>query len=132
MLTILSLSKKSLKFRDFMQRGKNVKFCRERAQRQALYKSLATALVDHGKIKTTSAKAKSLSVFTDKLITTAKKQNLAARRELAKTFHPKIVKKLVDELAPRFSDRKGGYTRVIRLGQRRSDAAPMSLIEFTS
>ncbi len=115
-----------------MRRGKNVKFGRKRAQRQALYKSLATALIDHGKIKTTSAKAKSLSTFADKLVTTAKNQNLAARRELARTFHPKIVKKLVDEVAPRFGDKKGGYTRVIRLGQRKSDAASMSIIEFVS
>ncbi|MBI2064141.1 MAG: 50S ribosomal protein L17 [Candidatus Yanofskybacteria bacterium] len=115
-----------------MRRGKSKKFGRERAQRQALYKSLATAFIDHGKIKTTSAKARSLSSFADKLITTAKKNNLAARRELAETFHPKTVKKLVDEVAPRFADRKGGYTRVIRLGQRKSDGAEMSLIEFIS
>lgn len=115
-----------------MRRGKNVKFGRKRAQRRALYKSLATALVDHGKIKTTSAKAKSLSSFADKLVTTAKKQNLASRKDLLKTFHPKTVKKLIDEIAPRFSDRKGGYTRVTRLGQRKSDGAKMSVIEWTA
>lgn len=95
-----------------------------------MYKSLTTALIDHGKIKTTSAKAKSLSAFADKIITTAKKSNLAARRELVKTFHPKTVKKLVDEVAPRFSEKRGGYTRVTRLGQRKSDGAPMSIVEF--
>lgn len=115
-----------------MRRGKNVKFGRERNQRKALYKSLATALIDRGKIKTTSAKAKSLSAFTDGLITTAKKQDLASRRELARIFHPKIVKKLVNDLAPRFNDRQGGYTRVIRLGQRKSDGSEMAIIEFTS
>jgi len=114
-----------------VRRGKNVKLGREKVQRQALYKSLATALIDHGKIKTTSTKAKSLSSFVDKIITTAKKQNLSARRELARTFPPKIVKKLVDELAPRFNDKKGGYTRVIRLGQRKSDGAEMAIIEWT-
>ena len=113
-----------------MRRGKIRKFGREKAQREALYKSLATALIDHGKIKTTSAKAKSLSSFADKLVTTAKKADTVSRRELARTFHPKIVKKLVDEIAPRFSDRKGGYTRVIRLGQRKSDGAFMSIVEF--
>lgn len=113
-----------------MRRGKHRKFGRARIQRQALYKSLATALIDRGKIKTTLAKAKSLSTFADKLITTSKKQDLASRRELARTFHSKTVKKLVDEIAPRFSERKGGYTRVIRLGQRKSDAAPMAIIEF--
>lgn len=114
-----------------MRRGNKRKFGREKVQREALYKSLATALIDHGKIKTTSAKAKSLSAFADRLVTTAKKQNLASRRELARTFHQKTVKKLVDEIAPKFSDRHGGYTRVIRLGQRKGDGAPMSLIEFT-
>ncbi|MBI4158094.1 MAG: 50S ribosomal protein L17 [Candidatus Yanofskybacteria bacterium] len=113
-----------------MRRGKNVKFSRENTQRQALYKSLATALIDHGKIKTTLVKAKSLSSFADKLITTAKKQDLTARRELARTFHSKTVNKLVDELAPRFNDKKGGYTRVIRLGQRKSDGAEMAIIEW--
>jgi large subunit ribosomal protein L17 len=113
-----------------MRRGTKRKFGREKHLREALYKSLATALVDRGKIKTTSAKAKSLSLFADKLITTAKKANMASRRELARTFHPKTVKKLMDEIAPRFSDRKGGYTRVIRLGQRKSDGALMSIIEF--
>lgn len=115
-----------------MRRGKLRKFGRKRNLRKALSKSLATALIDHGKIKTTSAKAKTLSALADKLITTAKKQDLASKRELARTFHPKIVKKLVDEIAPRFSNRKGGYTRVIRLGQRKSDGSPMSLIEFTA
>lgn len=115
-----------------MKRGNLRKSKRERNQRNALYKGLATALIDHGKIKTTLAKAKSLSTFADKLITTAKKQNLASRRELAMIFHPKIVKKLADEIAPRFSDRKGGYTRVTRLGQRKSDSAEMSIIEFTA
>ncbi|MEK7138601.1 MAG: 50S ribosomal protein L17 [Patescibacteria group bacterium] len=115
-----------------MRRGKLRKFGRERNQRQVLYKSLATALIDHGKIKTTSAKAKSLSVFADKLITVAKKQNLSSRRTLATTFHPKIVKKLVDDISPRFKDRKGGYTRITRLGQRKSDGAQMAIIEFVS
>lgn len=115
-----------------MKRGNIRKFGRKKRLREALYKSLATALIDHGKIKTTTAKAKSLSAFADKLITTAKKQNLASRKKLLETFHPKTVKKLADEIAPRFSDKKGGYTRVIRLGQRKSDGAEMALIEFTA
>ncbi|OGN08205.1 MAG: 50S ribosomal protein L17 [Candidatus Yanofskybacteria bacterium RIFCSPHIGHO2_02_FULL_41_11] len=113
-----------------MRRGNIRKFGREKNLRKSLYKSLATALVEHGKIKTTSAKAKSLSTYANKLITVAKKLDLSSRRELAKTFHSKTVKKLTDEIAPRFSDRKGGYTRVIRLGQRKSDGAPMSMVEF--
>lgn len=113
-----------------MRRGNKRKFSREKQQRKALYKSLATALIDHGKIKITLTKAKSLSTFADKLVTIAKKNNLASRKELLKTFHPKIVKKLIDEIVPKFSERKGGYTRVIRLGQRKSDASPMSIIEW--
>lgn len=97
-----------------------------------MYKSLVTALVENGRIKTTLAKAKSLSTVADKLVTTAKKQTLASRRELAETYSPKIVKKLADEIAPKFADRKGGYTRVIRLPRRMSDGAEMALIEFTN
>lgn len=115
-----------------MRRGNNRKFGRKSGQRQALYKSLATALIDHGKIKTTSAKAKSLSSFADKLITTARKADIASRRELMRTFHPKTVTKLMDEIAPRFGDRKGGYTRVIRLERRKSDGSPTAIIEFTA
>ncbi|MBI2674590.1 MAG: 50S ribosomal protein L17 [Candidatus Yanofskybacteria bacterium] len=115
-----------------MRRGKIKKFGRERNLRRALYKSLATALIDHGKIKTTSAKAKSLSSFADKLVTTAKKADMASRRELTRTFHPKTVKKLIDEIAPQFADRKGGYTRVIRLERRKSDGSPMAIVEFVS
>lgn len=115
-----------------MKRGNLRKFGREKRLKEALYKSLATALIDHGRIRTTSAKAKSLSSFADKLVTTAKKASVVSRRNLAKTFNPKIVKKLVDEVAPRFNNRKGGYTRVVRLGQRKSDGAEMAIIEFTS
>lgn len=114
-----------------MKRGNKRKFGREKSLRKALYKSLATALVDHGKIKTTSAKAKSLTIFADKLVTKAKKGSLASRKELLKIFPPSVVKKLVDEIAPRFNDRHGGYTRIIRLGQRKSDGSPMSIIEWT-
>ena len=113
-----------------MLRGKKKKFGREKDVRKALFKSLATALIDHGKIQTTLTKAKSLSTFAEKLVTTAKKNTLASRKELLKTLHPKIVKKLIDEIMPRFNERQGGYTRIIRLGQRRTDAAPMSIIEF--
>jgi len=115
-----------------MRRGNYRKFGRKSGQRQALYKSLATALIDHGKIKTTSAKAKSLSSFADKLVTTARKADISSRRELTRTFHPKTVTKLINEIAPRFSDKKGGYTRVIRLERRKSDGSQMAIIEWTT
>ncbi|MBI2062209.1 MAG: 50S ribosomal protein L17 [Candidatus Yanofskybacteria bacterium] len=106
-----------------MRRGKQRKFGREAGQRKVLYRALATALIEHGKIKTSAAKAKSLTVYIAKLITTAKKQNLAARRLVLSQIGEKAARKLMSEIAPDFSSRSGGYTRILRLGQRRSDAA---------
>ena len=115
-----------------MRRGNHQKFGRETVQRQALYKSLATALIDHGKLKTTEAKAKALVRVVAGMITLAKRQNLNARRELTKQIGEKAVKKLMTDLARQFADRKGGYTRIIRLGQRKSDGAEMAIVEFTA
>ena len=115
-----------------MKRGNQRKFGRDRKVRTAMYKSLATALIDYGQIKTTQAKAKSLSQVIDKLITLAKRENLNARRELLGHVGEKAVKKLMDEIVKTNVDRKGGYTRIIRLGQRASDGAEMALIEFVS
>lgn len=114
-----------------MRRGKHRKFGREKNQRAALYKALATALIEHGKIKTTVAKSKSLSGYVEKLITTASKGDIASRRILSYNLGQKAVKKLSDEIGPKFKDKKGGYTRIIKLGQRKSDGAPMAQIEFT-
>ena len=113
-----------------MRRGNKRKFGRERKTRAALYKALATALVEHGRIQTTKAKAKSLSSYVDKLVTRAKKNDLTARRLLATKVGQAAVRKLVADIAPKFSDRQGGYTRVINLPRRQSDGAQMSLIEF--
>ena len=114
-----------------MRRGKHRKFGRESGQRRVLYRALATALIDHGKIKTSAAKAKSLTVHIAKLITTAKKQSLAARRSILAEVGEKAARKLMSEIAPDFAKRDGGYTRILRLGQRRSDGAEMVIIEFT-
>ena len=114
-----------------MRRGNKRKFGRETIQRKALYKALATALIDHGKIKTTEAKAKSLSSYIEKLITKSKNGDMASRRLLSQEVGPKSVKKISTEIAPKFKDKNGGYTRIIRLGQRKSDGASMALIEFT-
>src|SRR5258708_4838135 len=114
-----------------MKRGNQRKFGRDRKVRTALYKSMATALIDHGRIKTTAAKAKSLVQVVEKLITLAKRENLNARRELTGHVGEKAVKKLMGELAQANKDRKGGYTRIIRLGQRRSDGAEMAVVELT-
>ena len=92
--------------------------------------SLALSLFLKEKIKTTEAKAKVVSVFAEKQISHAKAGSLSSRRLLAKNFSPDIVKKLIDEIAPRYKERKGGYTRIIKLGSRKSDGARIAIIEL--
>ena len=111
-----------------LKRGR--KFHRERNQRKALLKSLMRELFLREKIKTTEAKAKELAVFAEKTITRAKIDNLNTKRTLLKYFSPKIVQKLIKEIAPRYKDRKGGYTRVIKLGTRQLDGAKIAIIEL--
>lgn len=113
-----------------MNRGR--KLNRTMAHRKALFRNLVLALLKHERIKTTDAKAKDLRHFADRMVTLGKRGDLAARR-LAYNFMQSrdAVKKLFDEIAPRFKDRPGGYTRVIKFGFRRGDAAPLSIIEFT-
>ena len=105
--------------------------------RVALLKNMATDLIIKGKIETTEMKAKELRSVVDHLITVAKKGDLAARRQATsylrdiKTSDGKTaVQVLFDELAPRYKDRNGGYTRVVKTGIRRGDAAPMAYIEL--
>ena len=106
------------------------KFGRMRDQRKALLKSLLSAIILKEKIKTTEAKAKEASRLVEKFITKAKKGDLASKRLLAKFFSPIITKKLSNEIAPRYKERKGGYTRIIKLGQRKTDGAKMAIIEL--
>jgi large subunit ribosomal protein L17 len=90
------------------------------------------ALVKRERIRTTDAKAKELRGFADRMVTLGKRGDLAARRLAFKFMQSRdAVKKVFEEIAPRFKDRKGGYTRVIKFGFRRGDAAPLSIIEFT-
>lgn len=109
---------------------KGRKFGRERNQRKALMKSLARALFLHGKIKTTQAKAKEVSSFAEKCITRAKKGDLTATRMLVEYFSKDLVKKLINEIGPKYKDRNGGYTRIIKLVPRKSDGAKISIIEL--
>lgn len=109
---------------------KGRKLSRKRNQRRALLKLLAANLFLREKIKTTEAKAKELSPFAEKLISRAKKGDLASRRLLVKYLPKNLVKKLVDQIGPRYKERKGGYTRVIKLGPRKSDGAKMAIIEL--
>jgi len=106
------------------------KFNREFDQRKALIQGLARALFLNSRIKTTTAKAKELKRFAEKFITTAKKGDISSRRRLGRYFSDALVKKLVDEIAPKYKDRDGGYTRVIKLDVRKSDGASVSIIEL--
>jgi large subunit ribosomal protein L17 len=112
------------------KRKKGRKLSREKNQRNALLKSLATALILNEKIKTTEAKAKETAGFVEKQITKAKIGSLHSRRLLAKIFSPEVVKKLVNEVGLRYKERKGGYTRIIKLGQRKINGAKMAVIEL--
>jgi large subunit ribosomal protein L17 len=109
---------------------KGRKFSRVRDQRKALLKNLSVELFVHEKIKTTEAKAKELKSYAEKFITKAKKGDLAARRHLLKFFPKQVVKKLIEEIAPLYKERPGGYTRIIKLGPRKSDGAKMAIIEL--
>lgn len=104
---------------------------RSRAPRKALLTNLAESLVLHEKIKTTTTKARVLRPFVEKLVTRAKKSDLATRRLLLKQlFSENIVKKLLEVLGPRYKNRAGGYTRIIKLDKRSGDAAEEAIIEF--
>jgi len=99
--------------------------------RRALMANLATALLTHGRIETTEAKARALRPYTEKLITLAKRGSLHARRQaLAKLRYRPIVDRLFGDVASACSDRVGGYTRIIKTGYRPGDAAPMAVIEL--
>ena len=91
---------------------------------------MASALLLKEKIKTTEAKAKEIRSFIEKSISRAKKGDLSSRRLLARFFSKKIVKKLIEEIAPRYKERKGGYTRIIKLGLRKTNGAKMAIIEL--
>lgn len=112
------------------KRKKGRKLSRKRNQRRALLKTLAANLILKEKIKTTEAKAKELAVFVEKQISRAKISNLSSKKLLAREFSQQIVKKLINEIAPRCKERKGGYTRIIKLGPRKTDGARMAIIEL--
>ena len=104
---------------------------RNSAHRWALMRNLITALLREEKIQTTDPKAKELRRWADRVITLGKRGSLHARRQALGIVQDKaVVRKLFDTIAPRFKDRPGGYTRIIKLGIRRGDAAQMSLIEL--
>ena len=107
------------------------KLGRKTAHRKALMSNLASALITNKRIKTTNAKAKELRRYIEPLVTFAKKGDLHSRRQVLKKIrHKSVVRELFDDIGPTFSNRNGGYTRIIKLGIRGNDCAPISMIEF--
>jgi large subunit ribosomal protein L17 len=108
------------------------KLSRDSAHRKALLMNLSKEIIEHERIETTAAKARAVKPEVERLITLAKRQDLHARRQALSTLSQDkfAVHKLFDDLAPRYADRPGGYTRILKLGPRRSDATEMVYIEL--
>ena len=107
------------------------KLGRDSSSRKSLLRSIVTSLFQHERIETTEAKAKELRKMAEKMLTLAKRGDLHARRQvLAYLMDEDVVKKLFDEIAPKYKDRQGGYTRIIKKGPRQGDAAPIVIIEL--
>ena len=115
---------------------KGRKLNRTASHRIALKRNLAMSLIEHKSIKTTLPKAKELQSFVERLVTYAKKGNLSSHRLITQKLPGKLGKKmtniLIHDIAPNYSDRSGGYTRIIKLDNRKNDNATMSIIEFVS
>ncbi|MGH3027976.1 MAG: 50S ribosomal protein L17 [Gaiellaceae bacterium] len=107
------------------------KLGRDSAHRKALYSNLASALIEHGRIKTTEAKAKEVRPIVEQMITLGKRGDVSAHRQAVAFLRSKgIAHRLFADVAPRFADRPGGYTRIVKLGPRRSDSAEMVFLEL--
>jgi large subunit ribosomal protein L17 len=110
------------------------KLGRDSSHRRALYANLCGALIEHGRVKTTLAKAKEVRPMAEELVTLGKRGDLHARRQAIAFLRARgsnvLVHILFSEIAPRFADRQGGYTRIVKLGPRPGDAAPMAYLEF--
>jgi large subunit ribosomal protein L17 len=108
------------------------KLSRDSAHRKALFANLTKELIDHERIKTTEAKAKAVKPEVEQLITLAKRGDLHARRQALSALgqDSSIVHKLFEEVAPRYAQRPGGYTRILKLGPRRSDSTEMVFLEL--
>ena len=107
------------------------KLGRDSSARKAFFRSILTSFFKHERIETTEAKAKEISGLAEQLITLAKRGDLAARRQaIARLADEEVVRKLFDEIAAKYNDRQGGYTRILKIGPRRGDAAPMVILEL--
>jgi len=99
--------------------------------RKAMLRNLVTSLIKENRIQTTETRAKEVKSIADKMVTLAKKGDLAARRQaLAYIYDEEVVRKLFDSVGPKYTDRQGGYTRIVKVGHRRGDAAPMVILEL--
>ena len=109
----------------------NRKLGKRSDQRKAMLRAMVTYLLENGQIKTTLARAKEVAPLAEKMITLSKKNDLAAYRQaLAFITKEDVAKKLFQEIGPKYADRNGGYTRVVRIGPRRGDAAEMAIIQL--
>jgi len=107
------------------------KLGRDAAHRKALYANLTASLIEHGRIKTTVAKAKEVRPVAEEMITLGRRGDVPARRQALKFLRSQdVVHKLFSEVGPRFSDRPGGYSRIVKLGPRQGDAAEMAYLEL--
>jgi large subunit ribosomal protein L17 len=107
------------------------KLGRTSAHRKAMFRNMVTSLFEHGRITTTDPRAKELRRLAAKLITLGKKNTLHAKRVAAQTVRTRsVLTKLFDEIAPGFSERHGGYTRIVKVGSRHGDGAPLAIIEL--
>ena len=107
------------------------KLSRDSAHRKALYSNLTCSLIEHGRIRTTEAKAKAVKPFAEQMITLGKRGDLHARRQaLSHLRSQEIVHRLFADVGPRFADRPGGYSRIVKLGPRQGDAADMVYLEL--
>ena len=107
------------------------KLGRDSAHRKALYANLASALIEHGRIRTTEAKAKEVRPIVERMITLGKRGDLHAHRQAVAYLRSKsVAHKLFSDVAPRFAERPGGYTRVVKIGPRAGDSAPMAYLEL--
>jgi large subunit ribosomal protein L17 len=110
---------------------KTIKLGRTAEHRKALLANQVCSLIEHQRIKTTLAKAKAVRPLAEKMVTLGKRGSIHARRTALATLRQKnAIKKLFDDIAPRSTERNGGYTRIVKLGQRKSDSAPMAFIEW--
>jgi large subunit ribosomal protein L17 len=108
------------------------KLSRKQGPRLSLYRNLTVSVLRYERVQTTEAKAKEIRGFVDRMITLAKQGDLNARRAVVSAFpnEPLVVTKLFDEIAPKYADRSSGFTRIVKIGPRRGDAAPIVQIEL--